>query len=293
MLSPTILVKPDKCTGCGTCVSLCDSAAVFELNEDKKATVVRPQLCWQCGQCVAACPTNAISHSCFPLEQCLPSKTLGPSCLDALATMFRTRRSVRLFQDKPVDRAVVEQLIDLSRWVPSSQNEQSVDWLVFDDSDRIDYLSKQAATTLGRLGNILFHPLVKPVVTLVAGKQTVRSAAGLKSLLERSEQGYDPIFYHAPVVLMGHGPKSNRFGRDNAIYSAYNIMLGASQLGLGTCQIGYFIVAQEFSRKLKTLIALPQGRRLEVVLILGYPRFKYRRTVLRRLPNLVWNAEQK
>ena len=81
--------------------------------------------------------------------------------------MFRTRRSVRLFQDKPVDRAVVEQLIDLSRWVPSSQNEQSVDWLVFDDSDRIDYLSKQAATTLGRLGNILFHPLVKPVVTLV------------------------------------------------------------------------------------------------------------------------------
>jgi NAD-dependent dihydropyrimidine dehydrogenase PreA subunit len=47
-----------KCTGCGTCKSVCP-ANVFEIKAGK-SQVVRPQDCLECGSCVANCPSEAI-----------------------------------------------------------------------------------------------------------------------------------------------------------------------------------------------------------------------------------------
>ena len=47
-----------KCTGCGTCVSVCP-ADVFEM-KDGKSHVARPNDCIQCGACVSNCPEGAI-----------------------------------------------------------------------------------------------------------------------------------------------------------------------------------------------------------------------------------------
>ena len=51
-------VNKEKCTGCGTCVSVCP-ADVFEM-KDGKSVVVRPQDCMECGACVQNCPFQAI-----------------------------------------------------------------------------------------------------------------------------------------------------------------------------------------------------------------------------------------
>ena len=51
-------VDADKCTGCGTCVSICP-VDVFVLN-DGKSKVVKPKECIECGSCVVNCPQKAI-----------------------------------------------------------------------------------------------------------------------------------------------------------------------------------------------------------------------------------------
>jgi NAD-dependent dihydropyrimidine dehydrogenase PreA subunit len=51
-------VDKEKCTGCGTCVSVCPQN-VFEL-KDGKSVVVRPEDCVECMACVENCPTEAI-----------------------------------------------------------------------------------------------------------------------------------------------------------------------------------------------------------------------------------------
>jgi NAD-dependent dihydropyrimidine dehydrogenase PreA subunit len=51
-------VDKGKCTGCGTCVSVCPQN-VFEL-KDGKSQVVRPEDCVECMSCVENCPVNAI-----------------------------------------------------------------------------------------------------------------------------------------------------------------------------------------------------------------------------------------
>jgi coenzyme F420-0:L-glutamate ligase/coenzyme F420-1:gamma-L-glutamate ligase len=49
---------------------------------------------------------------------------LLPVRTDTLATLLRSRRSVRKFQDRPVDRELVEEIIEAARWAPSPHGRQ-------------------------------------------------------------------------------------------------------------------------------------------------------------------------
>jgi len=51
-------VDKAKCTGCGTCVTVCP-VNVFEI-VDKKSVVKNPQDCIQCKACEVSCPEKAI-----------------------------------------------------------------------------------------------------------------------------------------------------------------------------------------------------------------------------------------
>jgi NAD-dependent dihydropyrimidine dehydrogenase PreA subunit len=51
-------VDKGKCTGCGTCISVCPQN-VFELKGDK-SHVARPEDCVECMSCVENCPVRAI-----------------------------------------------------------------------------------------------------------------------------------------------------------------------------------------------------------------------------------------
>ena len=112
--------------------------------------------------------------------------------------------------------------------------------------------------------------------------------AEFASLAQEHAKGEDPIFFRAPVVLVAHVPTSDNFGRDDAVYAIYNLMLAAQRRGLGTCQIGYFHLALDRSRELHQALGLPASRRPEVTLVLGYPAFEFHRLPPRRRPMLEW-----
>src|SRR5260370_8547627 len=47
-----------------------------------------------------------------------------PVRTDTLATLLQGRRSVRQFQDRPVDHALIEQILEAARWAPSPHGRQ-------------------------------------------------------------------------------------------------------------------------------------------------------------------------
>jgi nitroreductase/NAD-dependent dihydropyrimidine dehydrogenase PreA subunit len=262
---PDIIVNADLCTGCGACIALCTGLVYREA--DGKSEAANPDGCWQCGHCVAACPVDAIRHEAYPLGACpeLDPAALPP--LHGLLLAFRDRRSARVFQDRPVPRGAVGALVDAGRWAPSASNGQPVDWLAFDDPVRIADLSARALARLAQAG-------------------------GYEHMAVRQAQGRDPIFFRAPVVLIAHVPAAAYFGRDDAIYAAYNLMLAAQRMGLGTCQIGYFQGVLEHSQELQRAVGVPVGRRAEVTLVLGYPQYGFHRVLPRRAPDIAWNPAQ-
>jgi nitroreductase/NAD-dependent dihydropyrimidine dehydrogenase PreA subunit len=286
-----IVIDQDKCTQCGACVMLCTSA-VFGYNQEH-VEVAAAQECWLCGHCVAVCPTDAIGHSEYSLQECPEVDPAALPSLEALVTALRARRSARVFADRPVSRELVRELIDIARWVPSGGNDQPVDWLAFDAQNRIAALSAQAIEVFASTARQLRSRWLRPFIRLAYGADTV--SAGLEvvetfeELVRRHAQGKDPIFRRAPVVLVAHVPEGDYFGRDDAVYAAYNLMLAAQRKGLGTCQIGYFKIALDRSKDLRAALGLPEGHRAEVTLTLGYPEYQFQRLLPRRQPGLDWN----
>jgi len=287
-----IRVDRKACIRCGACIDVCFAAQVFELSEEG-VSAARPDACWGCGQCVAVCPTDAIDHDRFPLEECpLIARDAAPS-LEALTAALRTRRSCRTFEDKPVPRDIVRELVSLGRWAPSASNRQSIDWTAFDDREKLTELTGVVLSELARLARLAAHPLLRPFVALRFGRKAAGQARRYRltaeRLLRRGGAGDDPIFYRAPVVLVAHSPADSWLGRDDAVYASYNLMLAAEQHGLATCQIGFLQLAYDRSERVRRLVRLPEGRVSQVALAVGYPRRAFRRMLPRRLPNLTWN----
>ncbi|MBN1935132.1 MAG: nitroreductase family protein [Anaerolineae bacterium] len=285
---PDISIDQDTCIGCGACAALC-TGQVFERREHAIA-VTNPSGCIACGHCVAACPVDAIAHERLSLKDCPTVDTLPE--LSVLVNIFRARRSIRIYKNQAVPRETIRQLIDIARWAPSASNTQQVDWLVFDDPTRIKALSDQIVALFGRAARWLRFPLLKPLWTLVLGRRAKNLERWARTMEQQHMQGQDPILFGAPVLLVAHTRKGAPFSRDDAIYAAYNLMLAAQQMGLGACQIGFFMVALGFSRKLGQMLGLPKHRRAQVVLVLGYGRYPFRRALPRRQPEITWNTER-
>jgi nitroreductase/NAD-dependent dihydropyrimidine dehydrogenase PreA subunit len=289
---PQIAINQATCTRCGACVALCTGPVYKRL--DDRIEAATPDNCWLCGHCVAVCPADAIAHSAYPIEECPILDTAALPSLDGLISAFRERRSARVFRSRRVPRHVVQELVDISRWAPSASNRQPVDWIAFDDPARIAALGGQAITAFVRTARSLDNPFVRLSRRLKLGAeqaaQELERAETFRQMAQEHTRGEDPMFFHAPVVLFAHVPASEAFGRDDAVYAACNLLLAAQRMGLGACQIGYFMRALGLSRELRQMLGLPIGHRVQVVLALGYPQHHFRRVLPRRRPELAWDG---
>ena len=273
-----IRIDQEKCTGCGACIALCSVTHVYTL-ENKKAIVLSPSRCWECGQCIAVCPVDAISHSSFSLEDC-PMIERVENDLEKLIGFFRARRSTRVYQKKRVELEKVASLVNTVRWAPSGKNQQAISWLAVDDAEMISLLSEKTVNTLVK-GAEKLRESISPETDTQEKKSALMQAKTFEHLGRRLSKGEKPVFFGAPVVLFAITPRSH-FGRDDAVISGYTMQLAAVQMGLATCQIGYFMAGVIMDRDLgRDILNIPNDREIQMVLTLGYPKYQMRRAVYR------------
>jgi nitroreductase len=106
--------------------------------------------------------------------------------------------------------------------------------------------------------------------------------------IRQTDKGRDYILHHAPVLILVHGPRRGQFHAANCNIAAANIMNDAHARGLGSCYIGFLLVALNFSKSLRKQIQLPKGRKAHACLVLGYPAYRHRYTASRKKPAIQW-----
>jgi Fe-S-cluster-containing hydrogenase component 2 len=132
-----IAIDQEKCTKCGNCAAACPRN-LLELKDQRCSGFPFPitgasEACINCGHCLVVCSHDALSHRTMSPDQCprLQEEKFPDS--HQVEHLLRNRRSFRDYQDKPVERELLEKLIDTARYAPSGHNSQPVHWLIIYD----------------------------------------------------------------------------------------------------------------------------------------------------------------
>jgi len=293
MANPVAAVQPvidiQKCTACGLCVEVCP-AHVLTM-EKKSARVFRGDWCIGCGHCVAVCPVEAVIHlSSKPGRSIKGYEDLlcSPEDLDFL---LKTRRSIRIYHNKPVPESEIDILIKSGGYAPTGSNRREYGYIVIRDPVDIARLRDMSARYYCKLDKFLSNRPGAFIASLFAGKKTVetfitQNLPKLRYRIELIEKGEDRLLYNAPTVLIIHAPKSNQSSAFDCAAALYGCSLMAHARGLGTCFIGYVEAAVNQDRKLKKWLDIPGNHKCFGVMTLGYSKVYFQRMLERETPPL-------
>ena len=161
---------------------------------------------------------------------------------------IETRRSIRKYLPKPVSEELIYELIDAARLAPSGNNAQPGKYLIVNDDKT-------------------------------------------KNVLKKNEVFTQSFVYTAPTIIFccanPNAYKKNITGIDNSndmrairdlTIASQNIVLRATELGLGTCYVGWVD-----ENKSKELLSIPKDYILPYVITVGYanetPNARPRKTI--------------
>jgi nitroreductase/NAD-dependent dihydropyrimidine dehydrogenase PreA subunit len=269
-----IEIDESKCTKEGACVRDC-SPAIIRLSEATGFPEIAPDdenACIMCGHCVTVCPHGALRHRNIPFELTTPlDKKLVID--EAQAVQFiRSRRSVRLFKDKPVEKEMVMRLIEVARCAPTAGNSQTVEWLVHTDRATMREIAAR---------------VVEWVRELVASDPSIGAARPyLPRIVTAWDSGRDSVLRDAPVLLVAYAPKEAAFGLVDLTIALSHLDLLAPAMGLGTCWAGLLEGALLSSPPLREMVGIPNGYPFHYPMMLGYPAMKHHRLPARKPPKI-------
>lgn len=142
-----ISIDASRCLGDGLCVRDCVCHCIRMKDGRAYFRDLAGCACIRCGHCAAICPAGAVSMD--GLEAgVLPRVPENTITADDFSGLAKSRRSTRLFEDRPVPRELLRRALDTARYAPTAKNVQGVGWVVLDDRAKIQAL---AAVTINAM----------------------------------------------------------------------------------------------------------------------------------------------
>lgn len=282
-----VIIDYDKCNACGLCVKVCKGAPLYM--EDRKLKVDQSRLfgCMACGQCVCVCPLGCITvkgRDLYPDDIVdIPVKE-GRATYTQLYDLMLTRRSLRNFKEREVERYIIENIVTAASTAPMGIPPSDVGILVFQGRDEVKAFRNDLLDVL-KSWKRMMPPAMLTIMRPFIGKENYSSfksfvIPAVDAYVEMDKKGEDWFFYDAPLALYFYAPSTSD-PADPYIAATY-AMLAAESLGLGSCMLGFTGYAMKYSKKLKRKYKLPNKMQPGIAVIFGYPAFSYRRSIKRR-----------
>ncbi len=111
------------------------------------------------------------------------------------------------------------------------------------------------------------------------------SAAEARTLALAKSRGLDRVCRGAPHVIVAHTPRGHE---GNGVIAVSFVEVAAYALGLGACWGGFFTGAANTWPPLREALALPDGRVVAGSLLIGYPKYQYKKLPIRREARVTW-----
>ncbi|TXT60898.1 MAG: NAD(P)H-quinone oxidoreductase subunit I, chloroplastic [Promethearchaeota archaeon] len=291
-------IDGEKCIKCLECVKECPSNLFYKpptkVGEGRRVIFEDPHDgCIECGHCIAICPTNAIIYE-APEEAKEIGEISNPQEIieyQELMKYLRIRRSIRRFKDKMVPKEFVNKILEAMKYAPSASNAQSWEYVILIDKKRIEHVRDAVIKTMRLLRKIVkYQKYIKYFVPKNLREYITdpHTKFSVEDFFNELNEGKDPVFYEAPVVIISHAPERGSMAGVDAGIAMTHGMLAAQALELGTCWIGYAQEALNRHDEVKEALHIPENHNVNGVLILGYPSMEYHRLPPREDLNSEW-----
>jgi len=285
--------EKSRCSGCGICSEVCPFK-IIDVQKGSQATF-RPErrhLCQRCGQCMAVCPSGFVQVEGLSYEDNFAGIRPFGFGEDEFADFLASRRSVRNFDRRDVPRDVVQKVVDAVRYAPFGSHPEKISMTIVDDRRTIESALPMVSEFLGRIVPMIENPLISFFIKKSSTPEVFNTVKN--HLYPISKQGTyklengDRITRGAPVLILFHSDTAAEARTANTLINATYAMLQAHALGLGAAMVEVVPAAVNQVKGLKELFQIPEKHEVGMSLILGYPKYKYRRAISRPVPAANW-----
>jgi nitroreductase len=171
--------------------------------------------------------------------------------------LVKSRRSIRRFLDKPVERDKILTCIEAARLAPSADNVQPWRFLIIDDPDLKSRFAKKVFSGIYFVTK--FAAKAPVIILILARLDIVANRIG--------KQIQNIHYYYIDTGIAGE-----------------HLVLQAEELGLGTCWIGWFN-----PRKARKFLKIPRKYKIVSLMAMGYyERKPSRERKRKKLEEIAW-----
>jgi len=240
---------------------------------------------------MAACPEKAIQVEGLDYKKDFFDL---PEVINSFNSLIQSRRSVRAFKNIPVPKDILEQIVNAITYAPPSFPPIKTEITVIHDKQLIKESLPHMINLYDKLMQGLKNPVARHIISRKTGREKLRVIQNhivpmfnikLPFMKNGSE---DAITRNAQAMILFHANKqSDNYASDIYIALAY-ALLKAHSLGIGATAIDLIPPAIERTPVLKQMFKIPEENIVVASMILGYPKFKYKRAIQRELKSITW-----